>query len=84
MGYGGGDAEMGRVTGRSGDEGIDGTIQEDVLGLDEVFVQAKRYSDGITVGKVTCATSRARSTLLVRPRACSLLRRDSRALRKNM
>ena len=35
MGYGGGDAAMGRVTGRSGDGGIDGTIREDALGLDE-------------------------------------------------
>ena len=36
MGYGGGDAARGRVTGRSGDGGIDGTIREDALGLDEV------------------------------------------------
>ena len=51
MGYGGGDATMGRVTGRSGDGGIDGTIQEDALGLDEVYVQAKKYADGNTVGE---------------------------------
>ena len=51
MGYGGGDATMGRVTGRSGDGGIDGTIREDALGLDEVYVQAKRYADGNTVGE---------------------------------
>ena len=51
MGYGGGDAERGRVTGRSGDGGIDGTIREDALGLDEVYVQAKRYADGNTVGE---------------------------------
>ena len=50
MGYGGGDAEMARVTGRSGDGGIDGKIREDALGLDEVYVQAKRYADGGTVG----------------------------------
>ena len=50
MGYGGGDPTMGRVTGRSGDGGIDGTIREDALGLDEVYVQAKRYADGSTVG----------------------------------
>ena len=42
---------MGRVTGRSGDGGIDGTIREDALGLDEVYVQAKRYADGSTVGE---------------------------------
>ena len=51
MGYGGGDAERGRVTGRSGDGGIDGTIREDTLGLDEVYVQAKKYADGNTVGE---------------------------------
>ncbi len=51
MGYGGGDAAMGRVTGHSGDHGIDGTIREDKLGLDEVYVQAKKYADGNTVGE---------------------------------
>ena len=51
MGYGGGDATKGRVTGRSGDGGIDGTIREDALGLDEVYVQAKKYADGNTVGE---------------------------------
>ena len=51
MGYGGGDAAMGRVTGRSGDRGIDGTIREDALGLDEVYVQAKKYAEGNTVGE---------------------------------
>jgi len=50
MGYGGGDARMARVTGGPGDQGIDGTIQEDALGLDEVYVQVKRYADGNTVG----------------------------------
>ena len=51
MGYGGGDAAMGRVTGRSGDGGIDGTIREDALGLDEVYVQAKKYAAGNAVGE---------------------------------
>jgi restriction system protein len=50
MGYGGGDAAMGRVTGRSGDGGIDGTIKEDTLGLDEVYIQAKRYAADNTIG----------------------------------
>ena len=52
MGYGGGDASMGRVTGRTGDGGIDGTIKEDKLGLDEVYVQAKKYASESTVGVV--------------------------------
>ena len=51
MGYGGGDAAMGLVTGRSGDGGIDGKIKEDALGLDEVYVQAKKYAEGNTVGE---------------------------------
>ena len=51
MGYGGGDPAMGRVTGKSGDGGIDGTIREDALGLDEVYVQAKKYADGNAVGE---------------------------------
>ena len=51
LGYGGGDAEMGRVTGRSGDGGIDGTIREDALGLDEVYLQAKKFAAGQTVGE---------------------------------
>ncbi len=51
MGYGGGDTDRGSVTGRSGDGGIDGTIREDALGLDEVYVQAKRYRHGNTVGE---------------------------------
>ena len=51
MGYGGGDAARDRVTGRSGDGGIDGTIKEDVLGLNEIYFQAKRYADGNVVGE---------------------------------
>ncbi len=51
MGYGGGDAVMGLVTGRSGDGGIDGKIREDALGLDEVYVQTKKYAEGNTVGE---------------------------------
>ena len=50
MGFGGGDPEMGKRLGRSGDGGIDGVIQEDALGLDAVYVQAKRYADGNNVG----------------------------------
>ena len=50
MGYGGGDNAQGRVTGSSGDGGIDGTIREDALGLDEVYLQAKRYGGSSPVG----------------------------------
>ena len=48
---GGGNEVMGRVTGRTGDGGIDGTIREDALGLDEVYVQAKKHADGNAVGE---------------------------------
>jgi restriction system protein len=37
--------------GRSGDGGVDGVINEDRLGLDRVYLQAKRYSDGNVVGR---------------------------------
>lgn len=43
MGYGGSQEEAARVVGRSGDGGIDGIIKEDRLGLDTIYVQAKRW-----------------------------------------
>ena len=49
MGYGGSRKDAGKAIGRSGDEGIDGIIKEDRLGLDIIFIQAKRW-DG-TVGR---------------------------------
>ena len=57
MGFGGGDPEMGQRLGRTGDGGIDGVIQEDALGLDAVYVQAKRYKDGNNVGASTIRES---------------------------
>ena len=44
MGYGGQNNAAGHVTGKSGDNGIDGVIDQDQLGLDRVYVQAKRYA----------------------------------------
>ncbi|MEI7606340.1 MAG: restriction endonuclease [Rhodospirillaceae bacterium] len=46
LGYGGGREEMGRALGKSGDGGVDGIIKEDALGLDVVYIQAKRYTTG--------------------------------------
>jgi restriction system protein len=43
MGYGGSFSEAAQVVGKSGDEGIDGIIKEDKLGLDTIYVQAKRW-----------------------------------------
>lgn len=51
MGYGGGDRSMGERIGKSGDGGIDGIINEDALGLDAVYIQAKRYAPDIKVGR---------------------------------
>jgi restriction system protein len=50
MGYGGTLRDAGKAIGRSGDEGIDGIIKEDKLGLDIVYVQAKKWADTRTVG----------------------------------
>lgn len=51
MGYGGGRAEMARQTQRTNDDGIDGIIKEDPLGLDLVLIQAKRYAPTNAVGR---------------------------------
>lgn len=51
MGYGGSIQEAGKAIGKSGDEGIDGTIKEDRLGLDIVYIQAKRWKPGNVVGR---------------------------------
>lgn len=49
MGYGGNIENAGQVTPKSGDEGIDGVINQDKLGLDVVYVQAKRWAK--TIGR---------------------------------
>jgi len=49
MGYGGTRKDAGQAIGRSGDEGIDGIIKEDRLGLDTIYIQAKRWLQ--TVGR---------------------------------
>lgn len=43
MGYGGSFRDAGQAVGRSGDDGIDGIIKEDRLGLDLIYIQAKRW-----------------------------------------
>ena len=50
MGYGGAEARGQRIGG-SGDGGVDGVIDQDPLGLDQIYVQAKRYAEGNTVGR---------------------------------
>jgi len=51
MGYGGGNIERGSLTKATGDGGIDGIIHEDALGLDAVYIQAKRYAEDNRVGR---------------------------------
>ncbi|MEQ1822852.1 MAG: restriction endonuclease [Fimbriimonadaceae bacterium] len=50
LGYGGSVEDAGRTLGRSGDGGVDGVIKQDKLGLDNIYLQAKRWGDG-TVGR---------------------------------
>ena len=53
MGYGGNIEDAGKATKKSGDEGIDGLIKEDKLGLDAIYIQAKRYKRDNLVGRPT-------------------------------
>lgn len=47
LGYGGSRADAGKSIGQSGDEGIDGIIKEDKLGLDVIYLQAKRWEGSV-------------------------------------
>jgi restriction system protein len=47
MGYGGSIQDAGKAVGRAGDEGVDGIIKEDKLGLDVVYIQAKKWIDTV-------------------------------------
>ncbi len=51
MGYGGSHKDAAAQLGRSGDGGVDGIVNEDRLGLDRIYVQAKRYAPGNPVGR---------------------------------
>lgn len=53
LGYGGSFEDAGKALKRSGDEGIDGFINEDRLGLDVIYVQAKRYSSDNKISRPT-------------------------------
>ncbi len=50
MGYGGNVIEAGRALGQTGDNGVDGVIDQDPLGVDQIFIQAKRYAANNAVG----------------------------------
>lgn len=51
MGYGGSIEDAGKATKRTGDEGIDGIIKQDKLGLDNIYLQAKRWQKNNIVGR---------------------------------
>lgn len=50
MGYGGSGEGAAHALGKSGDNGIDGVIDQDPLGVDQIYIQAKRYAEGNNVG----------------------------------
>lgn len=50
MGYGGSTERAGKALGKAGDGGVDGVIDEDALGLDRIYIQAKRYGAESPVG----------------------------------
>ena len=50
MGYGGANEDAGRAIGKSGDDGVDGVIDQDPLGVDQIYIQAKRYREGNNIG----------------------------------
>lgn len=50
MGYGGTSEDAGRALGQSGDNGVDGVIDQDPLGVDQIYVQAKKYGEGNSIG----------------------------------
>jgi restriction system protein len=52
MGYGGSRKEAGKAMGKSGDGGIDGIINEDKLGLDVIYLQAKRWDNPVPVKEI--------------------------------
>ncbi|MBF4232312.1 restriction endonuclease [Vibrio anguillarum] len=49
MGYGGTGEGMAHTLGKSGDNGVDGVINQDPLGVDQVYIQAKRYAEGANI-----------------------------------
>lgn len=48
MGYGGSEDDILQNRGKSGDEGIDGIIKQDILGIDKIYIQAKRWSEKVS------------------------------------
>ncbi len=53
IGYGGTSEDAGRAIGKSGDDGVDGVIDQDPLGVDQIYIQAKRYQAANSIGAAT-------------------------------
>jgi len=81
MGYGGSEEEAAEHLGGGGDQGVDGVISEDRLGLDRIYVQAKRWT-GVRCGGRTCRRLSARwrdaepRRVSLSPRRASRTRRE--------
>ena len=52
MGYGGSRKDAGEALGKSGDGGIDGIVKEDKLGLDTIYLQAKKWENAVPVKEI--------------------------------
>jgi len=81
MGFGGGVETAGKALGQSGDGGVDGVIDQDSLGLDRVYIQAKRYAPDNKIGASAIRDffgSLDRSTASRPRRACSSRQPTSR------
>ena len=83
MGYGGSREYVVQAIGKSGDQGIDGIVNEDVLGLDRVYIQAKRYAADDVIGRERFSSLRVRSSATQRPRVYSSPQVLLRARRRN-
>jgi restriction system protein len=79
MGYGGTSDESGIITGKSGDEGIDGVIKQDPLGLDMIYIQAKKWDSVVSRPEI----QKFAGALLAKAprRVCSSPRQDFRRKR---
>jgi restriction system protein len=83
MGYGQGREEMATALGGSGDGGVDGVVNQDPLGLDRVYIQAKRYKD-TPVSPAEINSFIGASTSSARTRVCSSPPRPSASRRWRM
>ena len=87
MGYGGSRSEAGKAVGRSGDDGVDGIINEDKLGLDVVYIQAKRWQGPVGRPVVQAFAGsleghRARKGVLITTSTSRLMRENTQGASK--